>query len=246
MRARLLTLVLAAALLAGCGGDDKGYGDPISIDQATQTQLSGLVSSAASVSKVESTPCQGTDLAQMVGVYSSLNVLLQVKLGAHNGSSATVIGEIVRGALAARAKPLRPDGTCLPGSGSVTFDNFTFEGGSLSGTISYSAGRFQADLTVTLTGAGSSATMKMKADLSISDTAVKGTMSVTASASVGGSAVQSSFSASYDVRLSDGCATAGTIEVHASGSASSAQAHADYDLWAKAEFGPACGDVTVY
>jgi hypothetical protein len=249
MRVSLVTLGVGAVLLvSACGGDDdKGYGDPITITSEQKSEISGLVSEAASVASVASTtPCDGEDLAKMTGLYASMTLLLDAKLTAQNTRLAPQVLEALQRMGTRSAGKLPEGGTCVPGSGNVTFDDYQFEGGTMDGTISFGGGKFTTDLTVTVSQDASSVAMKMKGSLTVSDTAIKGNLSLSASVAASGATVTAEFASNFDLHLTNNCATGGQIEVHASGEATTSGSHATYDLWAKAVFGPACGDVTIY
>lgn len=252
MKSRLSGVIgLCAVLLASaCGGDDKGYGSAITVDGTTKTQISSMVSQAAGVSSVAtSTPCNNEDLANLLALYESMTVLLDVKLAHKSGEAApdralALVLDAARAQIAAGGA--KPAGTCVPGSGTVTFDNYTVAGGSINGTISFANGTFKADLTVMLTAEGFSITEKMKGSLTVTTTSIKGSLTITASGSFQGGTLSATYSSSYDLTIANNCATDGTIEVHASGNAQTQGANAKYDVWVKADFGPACGDVTIY
>jgi hypothetical protein len=238
-------LLIVTMLMAACGGTaDKGYDKPLTVDATTKTMLSGIVDKAAEVQTVATSPCSGDGINSLASLYESLTILLDLKLG-KNASSA--VAPALRAALVAGANKPQTSG-CNAGTGTVTFDHFDFGEGTINGKITYSGGSFTTDVTVTLSTGTTSATIKETGSLALSSGAIKGDLEITANVSLGGATVNASFSSSFDLKLANGCATGGQIELHAVGNATgtSAGQHASYDEWVKAVFGPACGDVTVY
>jgi hypothetical protein len=236
---RKILVVIAIAAAACGGGTDKGYGQPLTVDATTKTMLSGIVTKAAGVQSVATSPCAGDGLTNLAGLYDSLSILLELKLG----KNASGLAPLMREALGSA----KPDATgCNAASGTVTFDHFDLGVGTLNGKITYSNGNFTTDLTVTLSTNGTTLTMKMSGTIAVSATALKGELDISANATLSGTTVNVSFSSNYDVTLANNCATGGQIELHADGNGSGQGKTANYDVWVKAVFGPACGDVTVY
>jgi hypothetical protein len=232
-------------LVAACGGgdDDKGYGDPITVDSATKSSITQAVQSAAALRTIEDTPGSDTALANVSGLYGSMNVLMAAKLAATAGQQRLApVGAILE---AAAGKPVTQD--CLTvTTGKVTYNNCNYGQGTIDGTISYGSGTFSIDLEISSTTGGSMFSITQRGSLTVTTGAITGDLSIDVEAKFGNVTTTSSFDADYDIVLTNACATDGSLEVHAEGSAQTGQGSGGYDVWVKADFGPACGDVTVY
>jgi hypothetical protein len=236
---RLASLFSVVAVLssAACGGgDDKGYGDPLTLDSATRASITAAVQSAASLASLESAPGDTTAIAKVGGLYGSMSVLLAAKQA--SGSRKPSFPEGAQ-------KPF--DESCLTvAAGKVTYASCDYGSGTINGSVSWSSNTFTIDLSMTSSSAGATFLVTQKGNLSISPGSIKGTLDIRAEVMVAGTSSRGSFGAEYDITLIDGCATGGLMEVHAQGSASGGGGSGSYDLWVKAVFGPTCGDVTVY
>jgi hypothetical protein len=237
MRHRIVTLILLVA--GACGGsDERDYGDPITIDTSTKTSLTSAISAAAALVTIENAPSSDSALSAFAGFSSAYAVLTPACQSKIQGAAF----ELSRDAM---FKPV--DMTCVTiATGKVTYNNCNYGGGSINGSISYGAGMFTMDVTVSIGATGSTTTVKQKGSIAVSATAIKGNMDIDVSGSFGGTTVNAGYDADFDVTLASGCATGGFVEVAVSGSASGQGGSGSYNFGAKAEFGPSCGDIRLY
>lgn len=237
MKASLCALLF---LVSACGGsDEKEYGDPVTVDPSTKSGLTSAISSAAALASVESNPSNDATLGNVSSLYTAFAVLSPAcQVNARKPEPAEL-------ALDALSKPI--DETCVTvTTGKVTYNNCNYGSGSINGFISYGGGTFTTDIKITVSVSGSSTTVTEKGVMNVSATAIKGNMTVSTNGSFGGTTVKATYSSTFDVMLTSSCATGGKVEVSISGTASGQGGSGSYDFGAKAEFGPACGDVKLY
>lgn len=260
---KMITSRIAAALplvlaLTACGDDEgssKGYSDPKPATQAESTSAQSAVTGVNDMRSLSETdPKDGAAAGKVSAIYSNVNVLVGSKQAAAvQGGLETATGGllgVVEGAL---------DEACLTvNGGTVTYNNCDFGSTQMNGTIGFTDPTLTVDLTITVGVSGVASTIDYKGSLQVTATDITGTLSFKASSDVsgalGGAAGAGGFQttttadAVYDVQLTDGCPTGGEMEVHSvtsvSGSGIPSSAGAQ-DIWVKALFGPACGDVQV-
>jgi hypothetical protein len=191
-------------------------------------------------------------VAKATGIWGNLNLVVSAKqraeLGQATGGLTTSALEVATAAL---------DQACFTqgADGSVTYDQCDYGTGTIDGSLSYAGDTLTIDLTITST-AGGSWTIREAGRLTLTDALVQGTLdlSITTDFDQGaaaGYAIDYDVDAIYDVQLTDGCPTGGSLEVHAVTSIANLPAGVpggagETDVWVKAEFGPGCGDVTLY
>jgi hypothetical protein len=222
---------LSACLLVsavGCGGSDGGsYGDPID-DASAEAAGTQSVEGALDMTTLAAEPANEGAVGQAFMVYNSVAQMASIKASHEQPYSAGLGGDTL-GAW---------DEGCVSVSGNTaTYTACDSGGATIDGTITGSSGSVQMDLTITTT----QATIDMTGDLSFSLTSLTGYIRYDTSVDAGGQTVTTTYNADYDVELLDGCAVGGQVEVHYT-----VGGGAGIDVWAKAEFGPNCGDVTFY
>jgi len=241
-------VALPEACDGGGGGGGGKYGDPI---EANSTHKQAATSSVESVRDMRTLAQDnaGDDaaVAKVTGIWGNLNVVVSAKQQAELGQLGGGL-EVATGALDAGCYTQGADG-------SVTYNQCSYGGGTIDGSLAYSGDQMSIDLTITST-MGGSWTIVETGELTITDAMVQGTldMSITTDFDEGaaaGYAIDYDVDAIYDVQLTDGCPTGGTLQVHAVTSIANMPAGVpggmgETDTWVKAEFGPACGDVTLY
>lgn len=228
---------------AACGGDDnKNYGDPIN-NPAAAAQAKTAVQAAASLSTIESDPDNDAALTNVSQLYSSAQVLLSAKLATQAGNQKPVFDGL-RAMTDLVSKPL--DASCYSAAaGRVTYTACDLGGaGTIDGTVSWGGGTYTVNLTMTLDTQGTEFSITQRGSITVSQTAITGNLDVTAEGSVQGVTFDYDISSDYDLVLSGGQATDGSLEVHGAWSVRSPQGNASYDLWVKAEFDGAT--VTLY
>jgi hypothetical protein len=226
-----LGLLASLALAAACGGDDGGgsgsYGDPIPNAQA---EAAGTMSvdGASQLTTLGANPADDSAAGQAFAVYGNLSQMASLKQ-----SSATQTALVGDG----RQSATFPD--CVTTSGSTaTYTDCDTGSATIDGTITGSETNVDIDLVLD-TG---QATIDMAGDLDFSATSISGYLEYTTSVDAGGQTINTVYDGQYDVTLDDqGCAVGGQVEVHYT-----VGGGAGIDVWAKAEFGPACSDVTFY
>ena len=215
---------------AACG-EDKGYGDPIT-DPAVEQAAVNLVSGVSVL--VDDKTNDGAVVAADF-LSSSLIALATAKLATQVPERTPTI--VDTGSNVVDEACVTTDGTL------ITYDNCDFGGVVLDGTASQSGDHVEVDVTTSMTDPEFSLDANLGVSLTINDQVIVGHLSSTAKmtfAEVGGP-ITSSLSAEFDVALDNGCPIGGFIEINMS---ASAQGQSE-SVWVKADYGPACGDVTV-
>ena len=124
----------------------------------------------------------------------------------------------------------------------ITYTDCEFdEGFTLNGSFTVTETSLTIDLTMEGTQEGMTMSMSMQGAISFSDTALTGNLSLDVDATANGQAYNYNIDAEYDVVLTDGCATGGTMVID--GSWNYGQSNAD--VTAYIEFGPTCGEAVV-
>ena len=270
------TALLATALLAACGDEASApsgsYGAPIQAGATEKQSATSAVTSTDDLKTLaENDPGDNAAIGKVSGVWGNLNVLVTKKqqeqamaaqpggAGAQPGMPAGMPAGVAAGGLTLETLTGALDQSCYSQSGgSVTYNQCDFGTGSIDGTISYTEPDLVLDLTISMS-TGASFTITEKGTLTLDATQITGNLSFASSTDLSGApgmpagaagyTSQTTLDATYDVQLTDGCPTGGTLEVHSVTSTSGGQIPAGaggLDVWVKAEFGPACGDVTLY
>jgi len=256
MTLRGLVVSIAMVLAAACGEDR--YGDPLPPNPAQSQAANEMVSSLSDLDGLAQ--AEGSSALDGVGaLYGHMMEIVSLKLAQQQGAFGAVLagepGAEADGAFTRLPRPadLRAladvwfdEGCVVETPTSVTFTDCRWDGGRIDGFARYEGGTLTVDLTVEAAYAGSSFTFRERGSISISDTRIAGDLTIDVDASGGGNTVAASFAMDLDVTLTAGCPTAGFVELHAEGSATGGGRNASFDVWVKAVFGPACGDVTLY
>ena len=217
------------ALGVGCGGGDDGgsYGDPID-DASAEAAGTQSVEGALDMTTLAAEPADESAVGQSMMVYNSLAQMAAIKQS-HSQTYSAGLGGDPLGAW---------DDGCVSVSGNTaTYTDCDAGGGTVDGTITGSASSVEMDLTITTT----QAEIHMTGDLEFSATSLTGYLRYETSVEAGGQSITTTYNGDYDVVLAEGCAVGGQVEVHYT-----VGGQAGIDIWAKAEFGPSCGDVTFY
>lgn len=198
----------------GCGSS--GGGGEID-NPAAEAAAGRTVDSAAALADLANEPDSTSGISAVFDSYTSLATVANAGVA---GQTLTQKGGGTDGGL----------NDCITATETmVTYDNCDLGLGMIDGTLSVSGGEVTFDLTV----AASGLTFTLEGALTVSDTAIGGTLTATTSIS----GFSTTLVANYDVTLTDGCATGGTIDVDQRGALSS-------DV--QVQFGPACGDVALF
>lgn len=216
-------------MAVGCGDDGGGggsFGDPIPNAQAEMAGTQSFTG-AVDLTSLGATPANESAVGQSFAVYGSLSQMASLKQGAA-GTSTREVGN---------AKVW--DENCVTTTGgTATYDNCDSDGTTIDGTITGTASTVDIDLTITTT----QAVIDMDGDLDFSATSLTGYLNYDTSIDAGGQSITTTYRGIYAVTMDGaGCATGGDVQVHYTVSGGTG-----IDVWAKAEFGPACGDVTFY
>ncbi len=224
-----LTILSACCLFLaiGCGGDDGGgsYGDPIpnASAEAAGTQS---VDGATQLTTIGADPMDGNAVGQAFGVYGNLAQMA----GAKQSTAPSAWG----GDDSYADFP----GCVSESSGTITYTDCDSGGTTIDGTITATASNVDIDLMLS----NGQVDIDMDGDLDFSATSLSGYIKYTTSIDAGGMTINTVYDGQYDITLDGaGCAVGGQVEVHYTVSGSTG-----IDVWAKAEFGPGCGDVTFY
>jgi hypothetical protein len=268
-------LSLGLALFAGAcsedeGGSGKSYDQPIQPNESQKQSAQTAVTSVDDMKGLAATdPGNEQAITKVTGVWGNLQNLTAAKTAAQAGQAGQGAGAtpgmagVPSGATTgglATAEGALTEGCYAQNGSAVSYNDCAFGGGTIDGTIDYAEPNLDIDLTIALTQ-GAQMTIVEQGSLTLATDAITGQLSYTADieslgglgglAGAGGAATDYSSTttvdAMYDIQLTDGCPTGGTLEVHQVTSVSGVPGGAGtHDVWVKAEFGPNCGDVTLY
>jgi len=220
--------------VAGCG-EDKGYGDPI--DNAQAEMSAGMA--VGSAGQMNSLAANDTPLNALNTVSAHLNVMVNAKYQAQFQEQPA----------ADSARSNLVDEACVVISGGdVTYNDCDFGGGTIAGSVSVGEDWVTADLAMTVDNPENQVyvTTDMSADLTVRTDLVSGSVDYKIHTETDDVTIDSDLLSDFDVDLDgEGCAVGGEIEAHAIVVSRTDQFTATQDLWVKANFGPACGDVVI-
>ncbi|MBT8494615.1 MAG: hypothetical protein KJO07_16285 [Deltaproteobacteria bacterium] len=227
-----LGFAVVLTLAVACGGDDGdgggSYGDPIPNAQA---EAAGTMSvdGAADLTGLGANPADDGAVGQSFAVYGHLSQMASIKQS-NAVPTALTGGEGTRNA--------EFPGCVSSNGNTATYTDCDSGDATINGTVTGSETNVDIDLTIDT----SQATIDMDGDLDFSATSLSGYLKYTTSIEAAGMSIDTVYDGQYDVTLDgQGCAVGGQVEVHYTVSGG-----AGIDVWAKAEFGPNCGDVTFY
>ncbi len=264
-RSTPLLLALLVFTLAACSDDESSeprYGDPLPDTAQTQqaeTSASDSVAAARSLDEMTSVQADDQAMSRVGGLYGGLQLMVNAKQKATLGQSLAGLGT-----LAVAQQALDPG--CMTAdvqAHRVTYDNCSYGMGSITGSVSKTGDTVTVDLTIVVSTAaagvgGADVTVRETGSVTVSEGLVSGALSLRYSVQTTGGGGAAAVSTDYvldatyaDIVVSEGCAVGGTLEVHAvvevnAGGLSLGGGAGDLDLWVKADFGPQCGDVTLY
>lgn len=229
-------MVLTALVATGCG-EDKEYGDPIELEFADQSATSA-VTNASGVTNME-----GDAPVSALNVLSgNLSVLVNAKYQHLHGDPQTAqrIESPERNVI---------DETCLTQTETeLAYDGCETQGMTVDGTVSVSGDEVEIHLDMSVTQADQDFSSEIAIDgvLEVTASAIDGYLDFDTTTETEDLHATVDMDSDFDVELEDGCAVGGEVEVHAVAVSKSGGVRAEQDLWVKAEYGPACGDVAVY
>jgi hypothetical protein len=226
--------------IAACGGEDKGYGDPIGgpSEQAAATAAVDQVKDLQQLAQTDGG--DNNALGSVTGAFGNLSQLLNAKMVADLAGPGAPANQ------ALQDRPSRLDAGCYTqDANGVEYRNCDTGGGTIDGHIFYDAENLDIDLTISMTAGAGSTSISMVGDLSITDTEIVGDLGYVVTVDQQGMAFEYAISANYDIGLTNGCATSGTMELHGNWSIDAQGQQQEYDVWVMAEYGPNCGDVVV-
>ena len=216
-------------LAVGCGDDGGGggsFGDPIPNAQAESAGTMS-VAGAVDMTALGAEPANESAVGQAFAVYGTLSQMASIKQSS-GGASAREVG----------TQSAWDDACVTSAGGTATYTACDSGGTTIDGTITGTASTVDIDLTITT----DQAVIDMEGDLDFTATSLSGFLNYDTSLDAGGMAITTTYRGIYDVTMDgQGCATGGDVQVHYTVSGGTG-----IDVWAKAEFGPACGDVTFY
>ncbi|QQR89133.1 MAG: hypothetical protein IPJ88_13055 [Myxococcales bacterium] len=247
IRSFLLSMSCSAFALPtfSCSSDDSSSSggelidNPAAAQSATQAVEDLNAFQALSTNEQDSAA-----IGQVYGLFGNYQSMLNAKLATQNSAAALSTSAIDLSEIEAFfAKGDFPD--CVTNaSGTVTYNDCSVNGiYTIDGTLEVSATGFTSNLTISSDLGGSSTSITMTGSLTLSDTEISGSVNQTVAINAGGNTLDYTINADYDITLSDGCATAGTLKVD--GNWSTGTSGGDYDLNITATFGPTCGDVVL-
>jgi hypothetical protein len=240
-------VLFVAGVGGACGGDDKDYGAAISVSQDVKASAEDAVAGAAAVTLISTNPTSDS-LGTFGNFFSDVSTIVDAKLAARGVKTAQLA---LHRALAA----VPADSSCATVTATmVTLTNCASDGLTLNGSMTFSAGHFAFNVHIVGGADGLNLDMTESGSVDASKTAVAGSLSVGGSitGTTGGVSVNGniSYGTSIGVTLTDGCSVAGQLETHAvreiHGSGQGTSVNESTNIWAKAQFGPICHDVTVY
>lgn len=247
MRSHYSRSLFVLLFLTACGGDDDKAppGDPINSPAATSSALSAMEATANLTSLSTDNADDQSALGGVGGLFGSYYTVLNAKYAEQQQKANLVQSKLTDDAANSFNLPdlaTADFSDCYTVSGdTITYSDCESEGFTLDGTLTVTETSLSIDITMEGTEEGMTMSMTMQGALSFSDTALTGDLSLDVEGTTNGQNVTFNIDAEYDVVLTDGCATGGTMVVD--GSWSYGQSNAD--VTAYIEFGPTCGEAVV-
>ncbi len=240
----MLSLLVLLFSVAACGDDDDSgsgpSGDPINNPAATQSAVSAM-ETTNNLRSLSDDPGNQQALGGVGQLYGNYSSILGAKYAAQQQQSLTVGYLTAQGSMSqgldAIANADWEDCYTVDGD-TATYDNCESGGSTINGTITGTETSITLDIEVTSDQSGTSFNMTMEGSLEFSDTSVVGTLHFDIDGTAQGTEFNYDVTADYDVELTDGCATGGTLEIDGSWSYSGQNVEAT----AYITFGPTCGD----
>ena len=209
----------------GGGGGGGGGGGSTIDDTVAEEQASSLASQASnSFANLVETPNDDKAIADLFTVYANA-------LGVASAGNQTVAIGGEQGTQEAAPVDSNVVNCVSTSGGTTTWDNCNFSGYTLDGTITVSGDQLDIDLSIVF----SAVTITFQGSLTVTPTLIDGTFSVNSTVQSVGFAIDVTFDV---VELSAGCPVGGSIIVDPSLSTGQIRS-------VQADFGPACGDVTL-
>lgn len=275
MKSRTLRAVIAPALvlaLSACGDDgdsSANYSDPAPATQTQKDSAEGALTGTTELKTLAtSDPTNADGVGKVSAIYGNVNALVATKQAAQAQGAPTsaaagaqgatgIPGMATGGLLAAYEGAL--DATCVTTDGTkITYNACDFGMATMDGTIDYKDPTVTVNLKIGVATSGVTSNVDYSGAVDVTATAITGSLSFTSATDVSGAtaglaggqgvSATTTADATYDVTLTDGCATGGSIEVHSVTSVSGGSIPSGaggVDVWVKALFGPACGDVQI-
>jgi hypothetical protein len=259
-----LTAFIAACGGGGGGGGDKNYGEPLSAGTAQKQAASTSVTDVAKLPEaVTGDAGNESALAGTTQTYANLNSLTAFKQQQElqNGAAGAPAGGLGSAVGLLRQLDGALDASCYSSDGqTTTYTQCSFGGGyTIDGTLSFAGETLSVDLTLVSAQPGgvvSGFEFAQQGTLTINATGISGELTydaqVSASGGVGGAfSAETDVTAIYAVVLEAGCPVGGSLEVNAVTTANVAglppgASAGNQSTWVRADFGPNCGDVTLY
>lgn len=253
----MASLGFALVLAGACESDSGGasYGDPI---QPSATETAAAMQSVDTAkdmrSLAEDDPTNSAAIGSVSQSWGNFNVLVSAKQSASGDGAPTGLGGLGAGLTLDAALT---EGCYTTDGTTTTYSDCDTGTGTIDGHIGLQGDTVDIDLTISLSQ-GTALTMNEQGSLTITDASITGDLHLEVETSLGGIAIPGAgdytvnydLDATYNVTLdADGCPVGGTLEIHAISSVSGSNipgGAGEYDVWVKAEYGPNCGDVTLY
>lgn len=215
-------------LAQGCGDDGGGggsFGEPIPNAQAEMAGTQSFTG-AIDLTSLGATPASESAVGQAFAVYGSLSQMSSIKQSQAGTSTRQ------------ESTQYAWDEGCVTTAGdTATYTACDSGDATIDGTVTGTATSVDIDLVITT----SQFEIDMDGDLDFSATSLSGYLNYDTSIDAAGQTITTTYRGIYDITMDGaGCAVGGDVQVHYTVSGGA------IDLWSKAEFGPACGDVTFY
>lgn len=223
---RYIFASLLFGLLGAACGEDKNYGDPLG-DPTAQAHATQSIGNAM---LLDSDAANDTPLNAVNGLSANFNLMAGAKLQHEQMAlRSTAFGAV-------------DDGCVVLAPGSFTYSDCDFAGNTVNGSVVRSGDTISIDLSFARSDEDSSTTIDVDGAVDVTATAIDGYVDFTITTENEGFSSETILDGDFDVVLDEqGCAVDGELEVHGK----TKVLGQSQSVWAKAEFGPTCGDVIV-
>jgi hypothetical protein len=224
---RLTIATLTALLLATGCGEDKDYGAPLD----NPTAQAHATQAVTNVALLDSNTTNDTPLSAIDALSANFNLITGAKYQDRQGTAQYAPGAAL------------VDETCVViTETSFTYTDCEFAGNTVNGTVSRSGDTVSVDVHFSRSDTDTTTTIDVDGSVTANAQKITGYVDFDIDINTDNGTIHTSLDGNFDVVLADGCAVDGQLECHAVAKA----AGQSQSVWAKAEFGPECGQVTIY
>jgi hypothetical protein len=225
---RLAHVCVASLLLSACGSDTPDFGPET---DATPTQETGIASTEQSLIVFASADTQGPATAgAALGIAGSALLLIASDQSERLGIGRDDSWPPNLRRLNALPGALLEDCAVVT-SNTVVWTNCTQNGFTINGMVNWVPGHVTVDLQIDGAIQGFAFHYALSGGIAVTESSIKGDMTLTASASGSGLTYNQTVHSQIDVQIADECITSGSLIVTVTGSGDGARNGAVQILW---------------